>query len=49
MDKNKKKNKDLKNAQFRNGSELKNHNEKRKAQDSGNQELKDTQKFDKFN
>lgn len=46
MDKNKSKNK--KNMQFKNGSELKNHNEKRKAQDSGNQELKNTQKLNKF-
>jgi hypothetical protein len=41
-----KKNNDFKNAQNRN--DLKNHNEKRKAQDSDNNELKDTQKFNKF-
>jgi hypothetical protein len=41
----KKKNKEFKNAR---NNELRNHNEKRKAQDSGNNELQDTQEFDKL-
>lgn len=43
-----KKNNEFKNTQNKNGNDLKNHNEKRKAQDSGNNELTDTQKFDKL-